>query len=198
MSIDRVKLWGRIVGLTVVTLFAGAVMWATGVRRVDSAAEMGVGEATEVTETPAAPVAIQQLHAEPVEILNTYAGMIQPFERFSVAFEVPGRVANLGQNDSQRDLDEGDVVRQGQVLAMLDQRILTARVNETSARLEQAQQELERARQMRQVPNPAISETEYQTRLTELAVAEAQAVTAQKNLEDATLKSPCDGVISGE
>ncbi len=197
MSINRFKFLGRIAGLLIVTLFAGAVMWATGIRRVsDDPAEAAATPDAPPTLEPAAPVVVQTLTAEPIEVLNTYAGMLQPFERFSVGFEVAGRVSELGQNAQQHVLDEGDHVREGQVLAVLDQRILTARVNETTALLEQAQQELQRARQMRRGPNPAISETDYQTRVTELAVAEAKAITAQKNLEDATLKSPCDGIIS--
>ena len=167
-------------GLVLVTLFAAAVMWATGIRRVESGPQADPSENRLPAVVPAAPVVTRPLVAEPIEVLNTYAGMIQPFERFSIGFEIAGRVNALGQNEQQQDLDEGDEVRQGQVLATLDPRILTARVSETTALLEQAQQELQRARQMRRGPNPAISETDFQTRVTDLAVAEAQAITAQK------------------
>lgn len=184
---------GRFIGLIVVTVFAVAVMWATGMRR---GAEPTVAETpTSQLAAPAAPVAVEKLTREPVEILGIYAGMVRPFERFTVGFEVAGRIDQLGNNGVGDSLDEGHRVQTGQVLAQLDQRILKARVDETTARLEQAQQELNRAKKLKQ-SSGVISETNFQTKVTELAVAEAQAATAQKNLEDGTLLAPCDGVIS--
>ncbi len=49
----------------------------------------------------------------------------------ALAFEVPGRITEI-------DVDEGDVVKQGQVLARLDDRIAKARVAEATAAVAQA------------------------------------------------------------
>lgn len=186
---------GRLAALVLVTLFAGAVMFATGIKSTPNGGDRPTGEQS-VQTAAAAPVIVADLHLEPIEIVDIYSGMIQPFERYSVAFEIGGRVTELGQTTAETDLDIGDAVHDGQVLAMLDQRILTARVQETRAILEQAQQELERAKQLRNRPSRVITETEFQRRVTDLAVAQAQFTTAEKNLEDATLVSPCDGRVS--
>ncbi len=186
---------GRLAALSLVTVFAGAVMFATGIRSSDHGTTSSTGEMATGTDA-AAPVVICELSTEPIEIVDIYSGMIQPFERYSVAFEIGGRVIELGQTAGGSDLDDGDPVHDGQVLAVMDQRILQARVQETRAVLEQAQQELERAKQLRNRRGQVITETEFQRRVTELAVAEAQFATAEKNLEDATLISPCNGRIS--
>lgn len=198
---SRVTRISRLAALLVVTAFALAVMWASGTRRIDDGSESGP---VEPVVAPAAPVAARTLAAETIEIHGVYAGMIRPFERYSIGFEVPGRVETLGQRreplrDAEgrrtQELDVGDRVSQRQVLAVLDQRVLKARVDETAARLEQAQQELARARRLRS-SGQVISATELQTRITNVAIAEAEVTTAQKNLEDATLRAPCKGVIS--
>lgn len=187
--------FGRLAALILVTLFSVAVMFATAVKSTPNGGSESAGEsATKIAA--AAPVVVSVLRTEPIEILDIYSGMIQPFERYSVAFEIPGRIIELGQTSSGVDLDEGDAVHDGQVLAVMDQRILKARVQETQAILEQAQQELQRAKQLRNRRSQVITETEFQRRVTELAIAEAQFATAEKNLEDATLISPCDGRIS--
>ena len=190
LSLDR----GRFVALVLVTVFALAVMWAFNTRKTPDLGESAT-EGVSVTSL-AAPVVVETLKAGPRTITDTYAGMIRPFERYLMAFEIGGRVRELGQNDAGEPLDEGDLVQKGQVLAVLDQRILEARVQETVAVLEQAQEELERAKQLRNRANRVISETEFRQRITDVAIAEAQAETANKNLEDATLRSPCNGRIS--
>ena len=185
---------GRFVALILVTIFAIAVMWTFNSRQTpDLGGSPDTG--TPVTSL-AAPVVVETLDVGPRTIVDTYAGMIRPFERYLMAFEIGGRVKELGQNNMGEPLDEGDLVQKGQVLAVLDQRILEARVQETVAILEQAQEELERAKQLRNRSNRVISETDFRQRITDVAIAEAQAETANKNLEDATLRSPCNGRIS--
>ena len=186
---------GRLAALILVTVFAGAVMYTTGFKSTPNGSIESSGKAATRT-IAAAPVVVSELHTQPIEILDVYSGMIQPFERYSVAFEIPGRIMELGQTAGGADLDDGDPVHDGQVLALMDQRILKARVQETRAILEQAQQELDRAKQLRNRRGQVITETEFQRRVTELAVAEAQFATAEKNLEDATLISPCNGRIA--
>ena len=49
-------------------------------------------------EAVAAPVVVRELKPERVEVLDIYSGMIHPFERYSVGFEVPGRIERAGEN----------------------------------------------------------------------------------------------------
>ncbi len=187
---------GRFAGLILVTLAAGAVMLATATRSHRPSSTSGLAAAADAMEAVAAPVVVRELKPEPVEVLDVYSGMIHPFERYSVGFETAGRVQQLGTNADGQSLDEGDLVAEGQTLAQLDHRLHQARLEEMTAILERAQQELERARKLRNGSSRAISEAEFQQRITDLAVAQAQVAQAQKSFDDTTLQAPCDGVIS--
>ena len=199
---------GRIVGLLVVTGFALAVAIAVTAGGWGREA-IRAGDRSSVA-IPDTPVSAKRIELEPIEITDSYSGMIRPLERFSLGFEVAGRVIALGKNDKDEPLDEGDHVTAGQVLAKLDDRVLLARRDEAKARLkdatprlEQAQSDLKRADELKRRSPRAITEAKYQGYVTQLAVAEAQLemakaqfAMAEKNLEDATLTSPVDGVIS--
>ena len=199
---------GRIVGLLVVTGFALAVAIAVTAGGWGREA-IRAGDRSSVA-IPDTPVSAKRIELEPIEITDSYSGMIRPLERFSLGFEVAGRVIALGKNDKDEPLDEGDRVSAGQVLAKLDDRVLLARRDEAKARLkdatprlEQAQSDLKRADELKRRSPRAITEAKYQGYVTQLAVAEAQLemakaqfAMAEKNLEDATLISPVEGVIS--
>ncbi len=184
----------RIPGLLLLTAAAVAMMaWAnarTGKRDAD--ADPG-------QDGPApkrARVAVMQVERQTVEILATYSGMVRPWERYTMGFEVAGRVESLGTNDAGAPLDDGDRVEAQQVLARLDDRIFRARKSETAARLELATSNMNRARKLDQAHIGAITESDLQDRLTELALAKAQHAIAEKQLEDATLRSPVRATIS--
>lgn len=184
---------GRFAALLLVTAVAVAVMVASGTRLgtqetpPESPAARG-----DVQPLTAAPVSLAVADRETIEILDRYSGIIHPYERFTLAFELPGRIERLGTAVDGKTVDDGDEVTAGMELAVLDRRTLEARQKETAARLENAEKDLERARQ----GGAAISAAEYQAAETDVAVAEAQAVVASKNFEDAVLKSPVDGVIA--
>lgn len=184
----------RIPGLLLLTAAAVAVMaWAnakTGNR--DTGADSAQDDAT----PQRARVAVMQVERQEVEILATYSGMVRPWERYTMGFEVAGRVESLGTNDGGVPLDDGDRVEPRQVLARLDDRIFRARKSEAAARLELATSNMNRARRLEQANIGAITESDLQDRLTELALAKAQHAVAQKQLEDATLRSPVQGTIS--
>ena len=187
---------GRLVAMILVTGFALSVMWVTATKSGKKTETVGDLPPEQTTVGAAAPVVVRDLKPESIEILDTYSGMIRPFERYLMAFEISGRVKELGLNQADKRLDDGDTVRQGQVLAILDKDILQARVQERTALMEQAQEDLTRAKQLRNRENRVISEADFRKRVTDMAVAEAQTATAQKNLENATLVSPCNGRIS--
>ncbi len=183
--------------LVAVTVFAVGVMW-----QLSSKEKVGKSNFEQLTRPLAtvasakAPVAIRPLRVELSEITSTYAGKIQAWETYQVGFEVPGRVLELGKNAAGEPLDDGDLVVAGQVLALLDDRVHRARENEATARVEQAAADLRRAEQIRATRPSALTESELQRLVTDLALAQAQQEVAAKNLEDATLKSPVNATIS--
>lgn len=186
----------RVVGLLMVTVVAIGVMVLVTIKsgRPDpSQATEGMDD-----ELPAvhAAVAVRDIEAEEVEVLDRYSGMIRPWERYLLAFEVAGRVNALGGNESGGPLDDGDRVSKGQVLARLDDRIFRARKSETAARLEQATSDWQRAKEVEERDIGAISDADVQQCLTAQAVAAAEHAMAVKNLDDAVLVAPVDAMIS--
>ena len=143
-----------------------------------------------------AAVEVQALPLEMCEITSTYAGKIHPWETYQIAFEVSGRVVKLGENQQGQPLDEGDRVTEGQVLAVLDDRVYRARKSEASARVEQAKSDVQRAQNIRKSNPGAISDSELHGLITDLAMAQAMHEVAIKNVEDATLRAPVNATIS--
>jgi len=184
----------RFVMLLVVTGFAVVVAITFSAGGWGRNAEEAADQAPVVI--PKTPVSVLEVDLEPIEITDSYSGTIRPLERFSLGFELAGRVIALGTSSDGKPLDEGDQVTAGQVLARLDDRVLLAQLKEAKARREQAQSNMNRAKELKGRAINAITDTEYQDRVTELALAEAQLDTAEKNLEDSRLVSPVDGTIS--
>lgn len=183
--------------LIVVTIVAVGVMWKLSAKEHlnAKAAEVPIRDLPPVMATKA-PVVIAPVQVRECEILSTYAGKIQPWETYQIGFPVTGRVNSLGATAEGRPLDDGDVVQAGQVLATMDDRVFRAQKSEAAARIEQASSDLQRAQRARQTNRAAVTDSELQNWVTELALARAQHEIAVKNLEDATLRAPVDATIS--
>ena len=183
--------------LIVITVFAVGVMWYLSSKGKLAKKDKEVPvRALAVTSAQKSPVAIQPLSITRCEITNSYAGKIQPWETYSVGFEIGGRVISLGENSLGKQLDEGDRVEAGQILASLDDRVFRAQKSDAAARVEQATSELRRGENIRNSQPAALSESELQQLVTDLALARAQYEIALKNLEDATLRAPVDATVS--
>lgn len=186
---------GNMVGLLVVTVGAAAVMVTVATGQFGLFGET-VSTVAKKTAAPKAVVAVMDSVSEPIEIIDSYHGMIRPFERHILGFEVPGQLETFGENSSGDPLDVGDRVEAGQELAHLDERRLQAQLKESRARMEKAQYDLQRYDSIREKGLRAITEQEYQSAVTEATLAEAQYEIAIQNLEDATLQTRVNGVIS--
>ena len=184
--------------LVLVTALAISVMWWLSMRTDQR--DLARDSAFQVSHSPLEAyqptVSIGQFSPEVCELYQTFSGKIRPWETYSLSFEVGGRVVDLGKGEQGVPLDVGDRVAEGQILAQLDDRVFRARVSEATARLELATSDMERARNLRSTEAGAISITEFQQRLTNLALATAQRDMAVKNFEDTVLKSPVDGTIA--
>lgn len=183
--------------LIAITIVAVAVMWKLSAKQqMTLISEDTTLRPLSPVAAQKAPVAIQPLQVEMCEITSTYAGKIQPWESYQIGFEVGGRVIALGTNAAGKELDEGDRVQQGQILAMLDDRVFRAQKSEAAARIEQATSELRRAEQVRARQPNALTDSEFQKLATDLALAKAQYEVTLKNLDDATLRAPVNATIS--
>ncbi|WP_442481488.1 efflux RND transporter periplasmic adaptor subunit [Aeoliella sp. SH292] len=188
----------RYVVLTAITAASiGVMVWVS--LRDDSAAKRAREQLTTPVPVVAQPkplVAIEKIVPAVHEVTSKYSGKIRAWETYSLGFEQPGRIIELGTDPDGRPLDDGSRVVKGQMLARLDDRVLQARVAEATANVEQASSDMRRAREAREGGFGAISEAEYQQYLTSDALAKAALEMATKNLGDAVLYSPVDGVVS--
>ncbi|MAT69873.1 MAG: hypothetical protein CMJ58_10150 [Planctomycetaceae bacterium] len=191
---EKLVHYGVLIALTAFAV--GVMVWLSAKGQGDAAAAKAQVRPLAESAAPKALVTVQPLEEKLCEVTETYAGLIRPWESYSVGFEVGGRVLKLGTNAAGGPLDDGDRVEAGQVLAVLDDRVFRAQRSEAMARLEQTTAELQRWQRAREQNPGAVSETALQTAVTDLALARAQVERATKSLEDATLRSPVAATIS--
>lgn len=182
--------------LIAITVLACGVMWYVSSRSdlqnyADQSAAL-----PPVAAQPKALVAVSLVEPELTELTLTQSGKLEPWETYTLGFEVAGRVQELGVNAAGEPLDDGDRVEAGQVLARLDDRIYAARKSEAIAQLERAASDLERDRRLYEKGQSFLTDSEYQASLANHAAAKAQNEVAIKNLEDTTLRSPVAGTIN--
>lgn len=189
---------GRYAMLIGLTLVASVVMWWVSRKAdtPDALADTTPVAATPLAALPRVPVLTRPLAAAQRPVVVRYSGKVQPWETYTLGFELGGRVASLGQNARGEPLDDGDRVEAGQTLARLDDTVLRARVAEAVANFEMAAADVARSRRVREVSPSAITEAEYQVEVTERAQARAAQQIAEKNLTDSLLVSPVSGTIA--
>lgn len=126
-----------------------------------------------------------------------YSGAIKADASVDVAFKMSGVVDQItrvrGSDGRMRDLQDGDVVRRGQVLARLRQTEFRDQVADADASLRQAQADYERTSQLYE--NRSVSKAEYDAAYARYTAGLARQSQATISLGDATLRAPFDGVI---
>jgi RND family efflux transporter MFP subunit len=148
--------------------------------------------------TPPLPVTIAAVGTTGDGVNETrYAGSINADASVDVAFKVSGVVEEVtqtrGADGRTRNLQDGDAVRRGTVLARLRQNEFRDQVSDAQASLQQAQADFERASQLYE--NRSVSKADYDAAYARYTAARARQSQAQISLGDATLRSPIDGVI---
>lgn len=135
--------------------------------------------------------------AVPVEIMTPYRTELSSYV-FGNAnvdalreVEVVARVQGLLQ---KLNVEEGDIVRSGQVLAELDKRELNIAVQEAEARLENTREIYERSRKMLEqelTSQEQVGQAEYNYK-----TARSQYERASLNLDYASIEASFDGIIT--
>jgi RND family efflux transporter MFP subunit len=146
---------------------------------------------------PPLPVTVAAV-AQTAEVGDTrYSGAIKADASVDVAFKMSGVVEEItrvrGADGRMRDLQDGDVVRRGQVLARLRQNEFRDQVSDAEASLRQAQADYERASQLYE--NRSMSKAEYDAAYARYSASVARQNQAAISLGDATLRAPLDGVL---
>lgn len=173
-------------GLVMVLTFAGSQLGVFA----------GKKDAPTRQTTPAIAVETRRPKRESIEVTATYAGMLRPFERYTMQFEQGGQLEGLSGGPGKQNLDEGDYVIEGEVIARLDNTILAANRDEAAARLEESQTNLQRARKVLATNPNAISDAEIEKLVTQERIFRASLRVADERLEKSVLVAPANAVIS--
>lgn len=161
-------------------------------------------------EKPVTPIAVAVVTEATPDGTSRYSATVDAGTRVDVAFRIGGYVRSLGQIDdgaARRPLREGDHVRRGQVLAVIDQadasertQQLRAQVEEATAAAAQAERTLARATQLYEKdaltrPDFEAAQTAAQAARARVAAASAGVRQSEAVRADTTLVAPMNGVV---
>ena len=161
----------------------------------------GCGQEVVRPEAPVRAIRWQEVEATDRREVRRIAGTVKPTDESRLSFEVSGRVERV-------EVQLGDRVEAGEVLAALDPEPFRIRVRDAEARLKQAEaerwrQQAEFQRYRRMLERNVVSRSDFDRvraahESSESASRAAQAGLdlAERNLRKAILVAPFDGVVS--
>lgn len=147
------------------------------------------------------PIATITIGEQAAEQIGKYSGIVAASESSGLSFQVRGQVESV-------EVDIGDRVKEGQVLAVLDAEPYQLIVNGAQAELVTAKEDISKRksqyeRQKRLFDKGAgveslveIAEFEYKSALSAVELQTAKLDQAERDLRNTTLLSPYDGVIA--
>ncbi|MEJ2255399.1 MAG: efflux RND transporter periplasmic adaptor subunit [Woeseiaceae bacterium] len=146
-------------------------------------------EAAEEDGEDVAPVPVETSLPKRGDVYAVYSGTapIEAFAEADVIAKVEGEVREIL-------FEEGDEVKEGQVLARLDGDRLRLELNESRARLQKMRSDFERNEELRE--KSLISEGEFEKLRYDLEALEAAYNLASLELDYTKIRAPIDGVIS--
>lgn len=182
-----------------VVLAGGAFAWKSGKGSGNGAA---VATATKPGKRPIELIAAELHTIKPRGLVDVvrFTGTTQPVDQTIVKGRVAGRLAEVL-------VREGDRVTKGQVLARFETNELQSRVNERQSALDAARADArwtardlgdkETLAKRNIVSQSALdaARSSAENKASMVSVAEAQLEIAQRNLGDAEVKAPFDGVV---
>lgn len=150
---------------------------------------------------PAAPVVVEVMKKEPLRLWRSYSGRMEAVDYVELRAQVDGRIEEVKFGD-------GDRVKKGDVLFVIDPRPYKAGVDEAKAALAAAEsqhdlavRDLERAQSLIKtdtVSRRVLDERENAEKIAKNAIAAARAMLerAQIDLDRAYIKAPVSGRVS--
>ena len=123
---------------------------------------------------------------ESYKITREFPGKLLPAQQSNLAFEIPGKIKVV-------NVDIGDAVKKGQILAELDNREATAQLKQAKAKYDLALQILNRYKDLRSEGHISIQDLDNAN--SEELIAKSQFEFYKVKLEQTKLIAPFDGVI---
>ena len=133
------------------------------------------------------PVEVVTVARGTVSRTSTVASMLEPLRSVGVNAQLSGTLLTVR-------VEEGNSVREGQVLAQIDSRELEAQVKSAEASLEFAQSTAKRSDEL--FRQQIVTATEYERDRAALAAAQASLEQLRTRLGYATLRAPISGVVT--
>jgi RND family efflux transporter MFP subunit len=168
---------------------------------------------SKATSEPAPLVPVRTAAVQTIDtgVGNTYSANIQPYQQVELAFKSSGYLASIRQvrdaDGHVRNVDQGDYVTKGTVLATVQQDDFQQKLAQAKAQLDKAQADNERAKlsfgrmsalyAAGAATKPDYDDTNAQDKSTAAAVdaAKAQVTEAQIALDYCQLKAPFDSWV---
>jgi membrane fusion protein, multidrug efflux system len=146
------------------------------------------GTAQQEATNAVQPTAVRAVPAASVQSASQTraVGTLAPRDEIRLAFKVGGVVDSV-------NVESGDIVRKGQVLAELKRAEVDAAVAQSAEGVEKARRDLERARQLR--IDEVATEEQVQDLTTAYNVARANLDAARFNARFARIEAPADGIV---
>ena len=123
---------------------------------------------------------------ESYKITREFPGKLLPAQQSNLAFEIPGKINIV-------NVDIGDAVKKGQILAELDNREATAQLKQAKAKYDLAEQILNRYKDLRSEGHISIQDLDNAN--SEELIAKSQYEFYKVKLEQTKLRAPFDGYI---
>ncbi|MBS8224820.1 efflux RND transporter periplasmic adaptor subunit [Vannielia litorea] len=193
MNSNRKRNWKR-----VASVLAGAVAAALAIPFLPAPLSDVLAQArkdtNETAEAAVAPELDQPVVVEVTRALTravnrsrTVAGRVEPARTVDIAFQVPGQIIQL-------HVEPGDRIREGEVIAKLDQVDFELTVVRTQASFELAESEFERASSLAE--RGVAADARLDTARAQLAQADAALREAERRLEQTELVAPFDAIVA--
>jgi len=162
-------------------------------------------------EKPAIPVTVRAAEAHKADEGYRYSANVEPYTTVNIAFKVSGYVAEIlqvnGADGRMRDVQDGDAVPKGVVLAQLRQTEFADRINQAKAHLAEAvaeqikaKQDFERASAL--FRTQSLTKPDYDTAVAHNDMSQANEQGAEATLRqaeldrnDSQLRAPADGIL---
>jgi RND family efflux transporter MFP subunit len=174
---------------------------------------VGCADEKKPAERPPTPVVVTPVEQYSGKEAVNYSASLVPYTQVSLAFKSGGYIVSIlqrtGADGRTRNIQQGDFVKKGTVLATVRQSDYRDAVEQYSGHLEQAkagalkaQQDFDRAKAL--YAANALTQTDYDSAKAQSDSAEGSLVSteatlkqAQQALADCELRAPTDGTILG-
>ena len=143
------------------------------------------------------PVTVQQVAETDGAGGSHYSASITPDVQVDAAFKVSGYVDRLlqvrGADGRMRNVQDGDVVRRGTVLARIREREYRDALAEANAGLTRSKADFDRTAQLYE--NRSVSKADYDAAYAKYQADQAHHDQAAQSLADCSLRAPLDGYV---